>query len=573
MTSPEPSASGVNPAVLDLGGFQYTANDPYSGGCWDIVFTGDDPYSRPDPYRGELPRFGNIYGLTPLNKDAFSPPPTIPGGTSSDVVLQPLLAGKSGANHTSVPYATNITPGMTTLPTNYFYVFGNSPPSTSVVNNGVTTTNVYESGPLQPGMTYTINQVYNGCLNSYNIPSTGAGAAAVYPPPVIQALNSTTGFDPMTPGTNPTFPLYPGVLPGIQGNTSTNNTPQNYQWKVPTLTAAGAGSGSASASQRGTEYLWVCLRRPANLFAPVSAYNPMVVVDAMRVPYIDGTGFTPQTATITVNGNMVSVPAVNGNFNTIYSAQRYQPYRGGHAVPLPTTFVGNPALTYTSPATASVAIDTRYGYTEQVVPPSANSLGYVTSATSGGASYALSQGTYFIQDANTQTAATFPIYHTLGLANEWEMGSGMTVQETWDYLPFHDRDFTSVAELMLVPASPPGLFTKQFVEFAPSQQNLFTFFSGYAGIGNAQVNTPPPANPTSASIIASGAIAQVNPGQLVPASGQPIAGSIFTQSFTSQLYLTATVYPAPMGWRPRLLPTARRRAICTRPAPMSWRPM
>ena len=39
--------------------------------------------------------------------------------------------------------------------------------------------------------------------------------------------------------------------------------------------------------------------------------------------------------------------------------------------------------------------------------------------------------------------------------------------EPWDYFPFNDRDFTSVAELMLVPGCPPGLFTKQFVELAP----------------------------------------------------------------------------------------------------------
>ncbi len=46
--------------VLDLGGFEYIAGDPYSGGSWDIVFTADDPYSRPDPYRGQLCRLRNL---------------------------------------------------------------------------------------------------------------------------------------------------------------------------------------------------------------------------------------------------------------------------------------------------------------------------------------------------------------------------------------------------------------------------------------------------------------------------------------------------------------------------------
>ena len=44
-----------------------------------------------------------------------------------------------------------------------------------------------------------------------------------------------------------------------------------------------------TAGSQQTKYYWVCLRRPANPFAPVSAANPMLVVDAMRFPYIDGT--------------------------------------------------------------------------------------------------------------------------------------------------------------------------------------------------------------------------------------------------------------------------------------------
>ena len=51
------------------------------------------------------------------------------------------------------------------------------------------------------------------------------------------------------------------------------------------------------------------------------------------------------------------------------------------------------------------------------------------------------------------------MYHTLGAINNRS--------EPWDYFVFNDRDFTSVAELTLVPGCPPGLFTKQFVELAP----------------------------------------------------------------------------------------------------------
>ena len=147
---------------------------------------------------------------------------------------------------------------------------------------------------------------------------------------VLQSLNATSGFDPMTNagGMNPTFNLYQGALPypsTMQQGTTTNAPmtvlPPNFKWKIPSI-----GAPTATGGQRLTEFIWVCLRRPANPFAPVSALNPMLVVDAMRVPYIDGTGSNVTTDTA---GN----PAVNTTFNTIYSAQRFQPYRGGHAVP------------------------------------------------------------------------------------------------------------------------------------------------------------------------------------------------------------------------------------------------
>jgi hypothetical protein len=43
---------------------------------------------------------------------------------------------------------------------------------------------------------------------------------------------------------------------------------------------------------------------------------------------------------------------------------------------------------------------------------------------------------------------------------------------SWDYLPFNDRDFTSVIELLNVPSCSPGLFTKQFGEAPPPINGL-----------------------------------------------------------------------------------------------------
>ena len=210
--------------------------------------------------------------------------------------------------------------------------------------------------------------------------------------------------DPFNGQATPKITWYPGVLPGVvaDSGTSPGAAPPNYQSKLPTLTAG---------SQQ-TKYYWVCLRRPANPFAPVSAANPMLVVDAMRFPYIDGTA----------------------QVNTVYSAQRFQPYRGGHAVPVAP---GTPA----GVAAAQPTLDARYGYTEQIAAPTEYSYLLGTQVVFGN--------------------ATTPIYHTLGIANDQA--------EPWDYFPFHDRDFTGVAELMLVPGCPPGLFTKQFAEFAPSR--------------------------------------------------------------------------------------------------------
>jgi hypothetical protein len=595
LTQPQPqtTAAGIVPntaANLDLSGFQYTQGNPYSGGCWDIVFTGDDPYSRPDPYRGELPRFGNIYGLTPLTKDSFMGQ-TAGVTIGSDVILQPLLpnGGPAGANRSSIPPPQAAAAGSGLPPSNYFYVIGNMPP-TGTPAGGASMT--YEAGPLQYGMVYNGNVYPNpngttvmntsnvNALNTaytfYSVPPV-VGATGVSPSPVMQSLNPA--FDPMTPKAAATlpFPLYPGVLPGILGTDPTGDNqvtapPLNYKLTVPPPVATAAG-------QRGTSFIWVCLRRPANLFAPVSAYNPMLVVDAMRVPYVDGTGSVTQNPTITVNGQMAAVQAVNTNFNTIYSAQRFQPYRGGHAVPQWTSTVATPTMIYqplgSATATAATAIDTRYGFSEQIVPPTANSLLYVQPTTGVATAASLTQGIYSSQQiggATVNIAATFPVYHTLGLANEWEVGStniglygGNALVEGWDHVPFNDRDFTSVAELMLVPASAPGLFTKQFVEFAPSQQNLYTFFAGFYPSTVPSPPAPAPPNPTTSTWIgaptatstyylapslptSTGFAAQYQPGVFITAQGANTAittGSVFAQSYTTQQYLTLFPNPTP----------------------------
>ena len=251
-----PPAAGVtnppDPSILDLGGFQYTPGDPYSGGCWDLVFTDDAPNSRPDPYRGELVQGGQFYALIPLNKDSLTASAAgasvgSSGNSGSDATLVPL--GPAGVPS---PSAGNPAANPPTPPTDLFYAFGNSPPNPA-----------FETGSPSPTNDYPVG---NGIA-----PNT---------PSMVQYLNAA-GRPVQWSGDSENSPGIPGVLPGVVAGsgTSAGSAPPNYQSKLPTLIAG---------SQK-TKYYWVCLRRPANPFAPVSAANPMLVVDAMRFPYIDGT--------------------------------------------------------------------------------------------------------------------------------------------------------------------------------------------------------------------------------------------------------------------------------------------
>ena len=194
------------------------------------------------------------------------------------------------------------------------------------------------------------------------------------------------------------------------------------------------------------QYYWLYLRRPLNPFDmtydPANPNVNRVVVDSFR--FI----FNKSQATISVSSSapklpdMVNpVPSVTNDY--LYSLQRLQPFRGGHAVkPLSLGGVTFPA-NYCVPA---------YGFSEQTVP--AQTVANPTFTGMGG------QGANSSMETPMYLQSTGPIMQTLGLPND-------TQDNAWDFFPFNDRDFTSVAELMYVPGCSPGLFTKQFVEFPP----------------------------------------------------------------------------------------------------------
>ena len=190
--APSQSPGGTNPpdpSILDLGGFQYTpGDDPYSGGCWDLVFTEDTPNSRPDPYRGELVQGGQFYALIPLIKDSFtaSPAGAAAGSSSkpgSDVTLVPLWAAAVPSPSVGNPAASPPTPP------NFFYAFGNSPANPA-----------FETRTPSP-------TTYYPYPNSYGI--------AANTPSLVQYLSPAA--DPFNRPATPKITWYqdPGVLPGV----------------------------------------------------------------------------------------------------------------------------------------------------------------------------------------------------------------------------------------------------------------------------------------------------------------------------------------------------------------------
>ncbi len=178
-------------------------------------------------------------------------------------------------------------------------------------------------------------------------------------------------------------------------------------------------------------YFWLYLRRPPNPFdLNYDSTRPnenRVVVDSFRFFYNASAG------NVGPDGNAMPPPAGS---EFLYSLQRLQPYRGGHAVPLPTA--GPPPPPGPRPIQAPAA----YGYSEQAVPARASAASVPMFGKYG------------------DSQVTLAIENTLGKPNNPK-------DDVWDYVPINDRDFTSVAELLLVPGCSPGLFTKAFAEAAP----------------------------------------------------------------------------------------------------------
>lgn len=183
----------------------------------------------------------------------------------------------------------------------------------------------------------------------------------------------------------------------------------------------------AASGQR--DYFWLHLLRPVD---PSNPTSPKVVVDSIRFPYYEA-GYDIITDTTT--GQDIPDQKVKVD---IASVGRLQPLRGAQLVPNVHKF--SPPFSY--------------GYTDQVWPDNG-------ADTQNSRRYRPQLNT---KDLTGYTATAGGIYESIGANNNPDEQANSGVG--WCYLPFHDRDFTSVAELLLVPNVPPGLFTKFFVERA-----------------------------------------------------------------------------------------------------------
>jgi hypothetical protein len=245
------------------------------------------------------------------------------------------------------------------------------------------------------------------------VPIGGSGEGSGLPVPLLPLRTTAAGAD----GDRGFY--------YVIGNSPPVITIENPPMPTPDCVLPKAGSAGSNGQvlmdqlpndPMTSRYLWLYLLRPSN---PFDFDSPLVAVDSVRFVFMGGGG---QVVVNPQGGDQVT-----RGTNSLYSVQRLQPMRGGQLIP------GAPGATMYAPSDA-------YGFSEQLSVPDVSSPESV--------------GRYGDQDI------TAPISHTLGRPNH-------PVETDWDYVPFLDRDFTSLAEVLLVPRCAPGLFTKKFAEQAP----------------------------------------------------------------------------------------------------------
>jgi large repetitive protein len=333
------------------------------------------------------------------------------------------------------------------------------------------------------------------------IPDTTTGNPIA---PIAYPIVGSTAVTAIAPGTTlPTAPLTTTLtalgadgtptyyaIGGISSNPTLSGAGTLATLLTPTTLPGGASSVSSTglAGQLNTfsqmnpsaaaispyddQYYWLYLRRPLNpfdpTFDPTKPNDNRVVVDSFRFVYsVASNRVHSAPATSPNTGKQVTSPPDTpaGASDIMFSLQRMQPFRGGHAVP-PLTGVNSVVPNY---------LVTAYGYSEQSDIPSfldtLNLVGQYQETTAGG-----------VNSVATQANTTPGIYHSLGRKDPAAAIAG-NYDTYWDYFPFNDRDFTGVIELTMVPSCSPGLFTKQFCELPPPITLMSSNGNTYTPVG------------------------------------------------------------------------------------------
>jgi len=455
---------------------------------FDFVVLPDDAHGRPDPYTGQVPLTQPGLFLPPAAPVGYAGPPLLPGGYYTDPLtpanshwyqpfvsipaaggslaqLAPTKTVPAGTGNPQVaPTFGGVTPTLSALGTNsnradtitttaakpsvYYYVFGNFPPyqGYNPPNPNTGPADLFSETVLPPQPP------------GYKFPGSQPGTTLATTAKIPNTMPSTLVTQPVTSGTQ-TYPSGYVDLTGLL-----------YQRAIPpaappaTVPAPNNTTGATPNTLNPGYYYWLYLRRPANPFDPTS---DRVVVDSFRFVFTKSQGIGYQDS---ASSQDAVTPQPLSEY--IFSLQRLQPYRGGHAIPplsattstAPTTYAAYAMASSTAAATSLIPA---YGYSEQ------------TSACQTGT---FTQGVY---GSKTTTYSTDKIYHTLGQKNS-------VFDNARDYFPFNDRDYTSVIELLSVPATSPGLFTKQFAEVAPPLQPTYQSLQAlaYTTAGAAMTTWP-----------------------------------------------------------------------------------
>jgi hypothetical protein len=369
-------------------------------------------------------------------------PPTVPSveGTASnlrlagwDIVITREETGKTAAARPSpitgqLPFPFRAPTGTVPEPpgTNTYDPLTTTPPLgvyTKVVplyKRGAGTPAIPEGAMVAPDDTTVVD--INGLDDNGNPNFFTIGYPTPTHPSGLPIEQRLGGSGPATGMPNPRAVLRSPILPASPGT-------------IPTT--VGTAADILDPAPIANQYYWVYLRRPARSTwndavpaeRPGGSLNPMVVIDSMRFPYL--------MADSTVNTSLTP-PVATEPTQRMWSTQRLQPLRGGQAVPDNTT-------------TATFFPDWAYGFSEQM------ERGDDTGTIFGLFDPARGPNTQPAPGSTPNNNTTRNISHSLGTTNE-------PVDETWRPLVFNDRDFQSVAELMLVPGVPPALFTKHFTE-------------------------------------------------------------------------------------------------------------